>query len=496
MTDPSPSKAPGKIPLPVVLALLAAVILLAVCWLLPRGDEQPKPLYWVSQMDPNYRSSGSGKCPHGMDLVPVYAQDAAAQFGGGPGVVRIAPEVQQQLGVRTAQVVSGRLQQTLRVGGRVVADPNLMVKLSPRVTGWVDQLFVAAPGETVQRGQPLYGLYSPQLLAAQEQFLSRYRQRNAADLLQAETQLRDLGMDEAAIARLKSEGAAQRSVIFRAPLDGMVDMLMISEGAYVEPGKTLMAVGAMERVWAELEVFESQAGRLQPGQRVTLTTPAHPGLVWDTEIATLAPDLDARARTLKFRAPLDNRGMQLRPNMQLRGLVILPQRPLAPLVPRQAVIQLGHQDRVVLALDEGRFKSVAVTLGESNGEQVEVLSGLEPGEVVVISAQFLVDAESSKTSDFARMAPRPEPQYPPTWVTATVEEVFPQARKVRLQHQPIEDWKMPAMTMNFKVVEGLEMSRFPQGAELRVRLGDGDPLFEVLDVQAGERGETSGGNEP
>jgi len=475
----------AAIKIPIFAALILLILLVSGIWLLGSGDKPDrKPLYWVSQMDPDFRSSAPGKCPHGMDLVPVYEENLSHDSGA-VGVVRIAPQVQQQLGVRKAEIQSGSLKQTLRTSGRVIPDPTLMLKLTPRVKGWVDLLFVPAVGESVQRGQPLYALYSPQLLTAQEEFLKIFKQRNALETLKAEAGLRALGMDDIALEKLRSEGVAQRSVIFRAPVDGMVDMLMISQGSYVKPGTVMLAIGSMEKVWVELDVFESQAGLIQPRQRVTLTTPAFVGLVWETEIATVAPDLDAKTRTLRFRAQLNNRKMLLRTNMQMLGVVVLPARPPALLVPRQSVIQVGQQNRVVLDLGEGRFKSVAITLGESNSEQVEVLEGLQAGDQVVVSAQFLVDSESSKTSDFARMEFQSvEKKYPATWVEAVVEDVYPEERKVRLRHQPIEDWKMPGMTMDFKIVDHLDMASFKAGAQLRVQVADGNPLFQVQNVQA------------
>lgn len=468
------------------LTLLAIVaVLTGLMWLVSSdsGEPERKPLYWVSAMDPNYRSSQPGQCPHGMDLIPVYEEDEA-QFGGGPGVVEIAAEVQLQMGVRTAPVSSGRLRQTLRVYGRVVPDRELMVKLSPRAAGWIEMLFVASVGETVKRGQPLYALYSPVLVAAQERFLEAL-QGDATDVRRAEAELQALNFDAAAIARLRIEGVAQRSVVFHAPKDGMVDMLNVSEQTYVKRGQIVMAIGSMETVWAELDVFESQASQIKPRQAVRLTTPAYPELIWDGQIDYIAPHLDSRARSLGFRVRLDNRRMQLRPNMALQGAVALPQRPPALLVPRQAVIALGHQNRVVLALGEGRFKSVAVSLGESNGEQVEVLEGLREGDEVVVSAHFLIDSESSKTSDFQRMEPvvEAEPEYPPVWTEATIEAIDQPGRTLRLQHEAIDLWGMPGMTMNFAVAEDLDMQRLRVGERVRVMIADTSPLFLVLKLQ-------------
>src|SRR5690606_3755132 len=187
--------------------LIAFLIFVAVQW----RDEasEKKPLYWVSQMDPNYRSSAPGLCPHGMELTPVYAGDLTP-FDAGPGVVRIAPQVQQQMGVRKANVEVGQLQQTLRVYGRVVPDAELVQKLSPRVKGWVDMLFVHAPGERVKRGQPLYALYAPDLVQAQETYLQALRTRNFSSALSAEAALRALNMDDLAIAQVKRGSVPQR----------------------------------------------------------------------------------------------------------------------------------------------------------------------------------------------------------------------------------------------------------------------------------------------
>jgi len=469
--------------------LIAFLIFVAVQW----RDEasEKKPLYWVSQMDPNYRSSAPGLCPHGMELTPVYAGDLTP-FDAGPGVVRIAPQVQQQMGVRKANVEVGQLQQTLRVYGRVVPDAELVQKLSPRVKGWVDMLFVHAPGERVKRGQPLYALYAPDLVQAQETYLQALRTRNFSSALSAEAALRALNMDDLAIAQLKRDGVPQRSVIFRATQVGMVDMLAISEGDYVRPKDQLLIIASMERVWLELELFESQASQLKPGQALRFTTPAHPGLVWEAEISSLYPDVDKKSRTLRFRAAVDNARMLLRPNMQVEAIVALNKRKPALLVPRSAVIDLGEQQRVVLDVGDGHFKSVRVTPGESNGEQMEIFDGLKEGDVVITSAHFLLDSESSKTSDFLRMEPvvRETPEYPPTWVAATIKDIQREERKLRLQHEPVTAWKMPGMTMNFKVADAVDMRLLAVNQRVQVHIANGDPLFQVLAIKPADSGTT------
>ena len=470
----------------VVFLLIGAAL---AFWIIAGGEKEKlrEPLYWVSQMDPNYRSSAPGQCPHGMDLVPVYAEDLT-NFSSLPGVVQISPEVQQQMGVRKIKVESSPLKHNLRVYGQVVADNSLVAKLSPRTKGWVDMLFVHANGELVRRGQPLFALYSPELISAQQAFLQARASRNSAAIAEAETHLRALNVDDFAIDQLKKDGVAQRSVIFRSSKDGMVDMLNIKEGDYVRPKQMLLVIGSMENVWVELEVFESQASLIKVGQPLTFTTPSHPGLVWEGQINSLYPHFEKKSRGLRFRASIDNSRMLLRPNMQVEAFVALPQRPTTPLVPRAAVIDLGQQQRVVLDMGEGRFKSVRVKIGESNGEHTEVLEGLQEGDIAVTSAHFLIDSESSKTSDFLRMEPitESEPEYPPTWVNATIKEIHHQARKVRLQHERVTAWKMPGMTMNFRVVDGVDMRPLKVGQRVQIHITDGEPLFQVLDIKPAE----------
>jgi Cu(I)/Ag(I) efflux system membrane fusion protein len=177
--------------------------------------------------------------------------------------------------------------------------------------------------------------------------------------------------------------------------------------------------------------------------------------------------------------------MLLRPNMQIEAFVALPPREAALLVPHAAITDLGEQQRVVLDMGEARFKSVRVKLGERDSDYTEVLEGLQEGDVVVTSAHFLIDSESSRTSDFLRMEPaeEPEPEYPPTWVNATIKEIHSQERKLRLQHERVSAWKMPGMTMNFNVADGVSMRELKVNQRVRVRITDGNPLFQVLDIK-------------
>lgn len=469
------------------LLLFALIMGFVIGWLSTREpssqSSKAKPLYWVAPMDANYRRDEPGKSPMGMDLIPVYADDAAAQAS--PGVLEITPELQLQMGVRTASAELGQLDLKLDAFGRIAFDRTLVQQLSPRVTGWVDTLFVSTEGEAVRRGQPLYALYSPELIAAQERFLSALKRGNRQEMAALESELLALNLDRQGIEQLKKEGVAQRSTVFRAPSDGVIGMLKVAEGYFVEPGDLLMALGSLEQVWAELNIFASQVSLLRPRQQLSLSSPSYPGTEWQGEVDYIYPALTEREGNLLFRASIDNPKMLLKPNMQVRATIELAPRPAQLIVPKQAVIRLGDQDRVVLSLGEGRFKSVKVKLGESDREHSEILEGLEEGDRIVTSAHFLIDSESSKTSDFKRMVAAREaaPHYAPTWVAARVEAIDLAKRTLRLQHEKISAWNMPSMTMDFQASDELPLKRLKAGDSLEVRVADGEPLFKVLEIK-------------
>ncbi len=368
------------------------------------GAEQPaedEPLYWVAPMDPNYRRDGPGKSPMGMDLVPVYADDTGAS--GAAGTVEISPEVVNNLGVRTATVARKPLQQRIRTVGYVKYNEDRLIHIHPRVEGWIERLYVKAAGNPVERGQPLYALYAPQLVNAQEELLLALKRDNRALQKAARDRLLALQMTPEFIDELERERKVRQTITFRSPQSGVIDNLNIREGFFVLPDTTLMSVGALEDVWVEAEVFEREASRVRVGQAVTMRLDYLPGRQWQGRVDYIYPSLDEQTRTLRIRLRFANERRELKPNMFAQVEIDTADQDAVLAVPREAIIRTGSQDRVVLALGEGRFKSIAVSLGRMDDRSVEVLDGLHEGDDVVVSAQFLLDSESSKTSDFLRM---------------------------------------------------------------------------------------------
>jgi Cu(I)/Ag(I) efflux system membrane fusion protein len=394
----------------ILFSLVTAAILGALAAMLwqsqtgsPDAIESPRavannPLYWVAPMDPEYRRDSAGKSPMGMDLVPVYASD-----DDGPGIVTISPEVVNNLGVRTAVAKMQRMQADIRTVGYVQYDQDNLVHIHPRVEGWIEKLYVKAAGNPVEKGQPLYDLYSPQLVNAQEELVLALRRDNSLLVQAAEDRLLALQLSQDFIHRLKRDREVRQTVTFMAPQSGVVDNLNIREGFFVGPRTTLMSIGALDNVWVEAEVFERQAASLEAGLPVTMGLEYLPGKQWTGRVDYVYPSLDVKTRTLRVRLRFDNEGGELRPNMFAQVTIHADGGSETLVVPREALIRTGKQDRVVLALGEGRFKSIAVTAGRYSSEYAEILDGLNAGDTVVASAQFLLDSESSRTSDFKRM---------------------------------------------------------------------------------------------
>ena len=364
--------------------------------------EGRQPAYWVAPMDPNYRRDQPGKSPMGMDLVPVYTEGGPSNTAG-PGAIWISPAVVNNLGVRTATAELRSLQPTIITVGYVQYDEDQLSHVHPRVEGWVEKLYVKADGDRVEKGQPLYALYSPELVNAQEELVFALNRNNPRLIGAAENRLQALQIDAAIIDELRRSQQVRRSLTFYSPRSGIIDNLNIREGSFVRPGTTLVSVGTLDDVWVQAEIFESQAPLVQVGQPVTMTLDYLAGKQWPGAVDYVYPTLDPQTRTARVRLRFGNPQALLKPNMFAKVAIQTSADLDVLVIPKDAVIRLGDQNRVVLALGEGRFKSVAVTLGRIDGEFAEIRSGLSVGERVVTSAQFLLDSESSKTSDFKRM---------------------------------------------------------------------------------------------
>jgi Cu(I)/Ag(I) efflux system membrane fusion protein len=434
-----------------------------------QADEK-KPLYWVAPMDANYRRDQPGKSPMGMDLVPVYEEDAGGGDAG-PGAVKISPDVVNNLGVRTASAEMAELHSVIQTVGYVDYNEDQLVHIHPRVKGWIDKLYIKAAGDPISRGQALYDIYSPELVNAQEELLLALDRKSPRLVRAAELRLGALRVPSKLIDDLKGGGTVKQSVTFFSPQSGVVDNLVIREGFYVSPGTTIMSIGALDQVWVEAEVFERQASLVKIGQPVTMNLDYLPGKTWQGNVDYIYPTLDPQTRTVRVRLRFENSDGLLKPNMFAQVVIHADSSEQSLVIPREAVIRTGRSNRVVLVLSEGRFKSVNVEVGRYDEKSAEILSGLQEGDTVVTSAQFLIDSESSKTSDFMRMKHEEEAPLPMSvWSEATINALMVEERKINATHPAISQWDWPEMTMDFNIAESIDISTLQEGMQLQVEI--------------------------
>lgn len=365
-------------------------------------SNENKPLYWVAPMDPNYKRDKPGKSPMGMDLIPVYKKGSGGS-NSGPGTIEISPEVVNNLGVRTVIAEYKPLHLKIKTVGYVQYDEDKLVHIHPRIEGWIEKLYVKASGDPVKKGQPLYKIYSPELVNAQEELVLALNRKNSRLLQAAENRLRALRVTDQTINDIKTTKKISQTITMFAPQDGVVDNLNIREGFFVKPGTTMMSIGVLDQIWVEAEIFERQASQVKKNLPVTMSLDYMPGKKWQGIVDYIYPTLDTKTRTLKVRLRFDNKNNELKPNMFAEVVIHAENTDDSLLVPKEAIIRSGSFDRLVLALGDGRYKSVKVKIGRVDDQFAEILSGIDAGEHVVASAQFLLDSESSKTSDFKRM---------------------------------------------------------------------------------------------
>lgn len=451
---------------------------------LKAGDVDPatgKPvLYYHDPMVPGKRFDAPGKSPFmDMMLVPVYGGAAADQ-----GKVTISPRVEQNLGVRTAEVVKGTLQPQTSAVGNITWNERDQTVLHARAMGYVEKLHVRATLDRVRKGQPIAELYVPDWVAAQEEFLTLKQAAGADDTLvaAARQRMRLAGMTPAQIAAVEKAGELRPRLTLSAPSNGVVAELAAREGMTVEPGMLLAKINGLDTVWAIAQVPEAQAALVQPGTKVEATVPGVPGRTFQGSVQAVLPEVDPQTRTIKARVVLKNEHYTLAPGMFVTLQFQDVRAREALLVPSEAVIRTGRRSLVLVAEEGGRFTPVEVEPGLEYGGQTAIKSGLEVGQRVVVSSQFLIDSEASLRGVEARLNGDTQPKQPTSEPKkeperhegeALVEAVS--ADGITLTHGPIPSIKWGSMTMAFLPPPAKEM---PEGLSAGDRV---DFEFEMTD---------------
>jgi len=367
------------------------------------GGER-KIAYWRAPTDPSYTADQPGKSPMGMDLIAVYADELGAE-----GMVQIDPVTVQNIGVKTELVERRALSRTVRTVGRVDYDETRMTDVNTKIDGWVEKLHVAATGQEVKKGQLLLGLYSPELVAAQEEYLTaldykkRLEKEAASDvidggtaLLKASAQrLRYWDITDGQIAELERTRQVKRTMEIYSPQEGIVVHKAVFEGAHITTGQHLYRIAEVSHVWVYADIYEYELPWIKTGQEAEVELSYLPGQSFGGEVTYIYPFLNAKTRTAKVRIELANRELLLKPEMYANVEFKSPVALQALVIPVQSVIRSGARNVAVVSLGDGKFQPRDIQLGVEADGFYEVLDGLHEGMNVVTSAQFLIDSESN-----------------------------------------------------------------------------------------------------
>ena len=378
--------------------------------------ENRKVLYYGDPKDPNYKSNTPGLNPEtGNDLVPVYADDAAAMP---PGTIRVSPEKQQLVGVKYGIVESDTAGRSIRANGRVVADETRIARVQTKIEGWIERVFVDFTGKLVQKGQPLLTLYSPEMLATQQEYLlaikssdilrnsaiSSLRQDSNGLVEAARRRLQLWDLSEAQIKQVEQTGKPLTNITLHAPMSGYVTARNAFPNQRITPETELYTIVDLSTVWVMADVYEHEAGAIRIGQQAIVNVTAYPGQRFSAKVSYIQPQMNAETRTMQVRLEMRNPSLQLKPDMFVT-VELFTGASSRTVVPVNAVLNSGLRQTVFVDRGNGYLEPRHVRTGKQFADRIEVLEGLRTGERIVTSGTFLIDSESQLQSAASGMGP-------------------------------------------------------------------------------------------
>jgi Cu(I)/Ag(I) efflux system membrane fusion protein len=369
---------------------------------------------YICPMHPQIMQNEPGNCPIcGMNLV---AKQSAKLTGDMPQVFLQAAVI-QNMGVRTAEVVRKVLNKQIRTQGLVTPDVERLLSIHPRAGGWVEKLHLLTEGDRVERKEEMLDFHSPWINQVQLDFIAALEEYDqtafepsrktelAAKVDSLRNSLRQLNVMDMDIMRIENSRKVQNTIQIYAPQGGVITRLNVSEGSYVEPYDSMFTIVDLSKVWVMVDIYEHQAPWIRKGNIVQITAPAIPARTWNGVVDYIYPQVDAKTRTLRARITLANPDEALLLNMfvQVDISANTTKQPVLT-VPREAVIITGERETVIKSLGNGHFQPVDVKTGMRGEGIIEILSGLQQGDEIVVSGQFLIDSESSLQASFLRMS--------------------------------------------------------------------------------------------
>lgn len=445
-----------------------------------QDDSGKEVKYWYDPMVPEQKFDKPGKSPFmDMQLVPKYADE-----GDDGASISIPASTRQNLGIRLETVNRSSMGHEFAAVGRVEPDERAYYAVQTRTPGFVERLLVRAVGDPVRKHQKVAEIYAPELLAAQREYLALLGVEQVEDIAElreaARMRLKLLGMGDGEIERITHTRQAAPRIGVYAPTGGIVAELGVREGAQLMAGGTLLQIFDLSKVWLIAEVPEQDAAKVTLGTPVNVEVQGMPGAALKGKVGYIYPVLDEAVRALRVRIELPNPQGLLRPGMYAQ--VRFGQQARAVLtVPAESVIATGRRT-VVIVKDEHGFRPAEVETGEEAGGRTEIRRGLEEGEQVVVSGQFLIDSEAALSGVLARLAHQPgaaqemeapvQPAAAPKMPKGTgkVVDLDPQASEITLSHAPIPELGWPSMTMGFKVRDANQLKSLRRGDSVSFEL--------------------------
>ena len=363
--------------------------------------------YWAAPMDPTYIRNEPGKSPMGMDLVPVYEEEGGEKEPA--STIRIDPVTIQNMGVRMGRVKRKPLVKHIRAFGNITYDERRIYAVNTKFNGWIEKLYVNFIGETVKKGQPLFDIYSPELVTAQEEYLlslqhnaslkespyPRIREGAQRLLKASRTRLRYWDLSEKQIKKIENTGNVQKTITIYSPAGGVVIKKIAFQGHHVKAGEHQYEIADLSKVWVDVEIYEYELPWIKKGMLAKMELSYIPGKIFTGKVLYVYPFLTAKTRTAKLRLEFPNPDYQLKPNMYANVNLESAVSGDSLVIPQEAVIDSGVRKVVFVAMGKGKFQPREVKLGlEGNDNEFQVLEGLRENEQIVLSAQFMLDSES------------------------------------------------------------------------------------------------------
>ncbi len=466
------------------------------------AKKQPKLLYYRNPMGLADTSPVPKKDSMGMDYIAVFDAEPGDEPATG-NQIKISTDKVQKLGVRTEAVQLRSMDRTIRAAGRVEPDERRIFMIAPKFEGYVERLYVNVTGQPVAKGQPLFEVYSPELVSLQREYAIAAQgvvslkgadspaQLGMARLVESSLQrLKNWDISEEQVKALVASGESKRTMTFRSPVSGIVTEKKAVQGMRFMPGETLYQVSDLSAVWVVADVAEQDIGLVRNGSKASIKINAYPDKLFAGKVTYIYPTLKAETRSVQVRVELANPGLLLKPSMFAQVELPVSTKGQVLTVPVSAVIDSGTRQIVLVQLGAGRFEPREVKLGERSDDHVAVREGLKEGELVVTAANFLIDAESNlkaalgsfgSASNSAPALAEPAQAATKTIVSIShhadgvVDSVDAQANAVTLTHGPVASLKWPGMTMEFKLANAALLKDLKPGAKVAIEFVERQP---------------------